>query len=146
MVDIKNRVFEILNKTHLMSLGTLDDGGVWVSDVIFIFDENLNIYWMSNPDTRHSTAISKINLVSGTITQKKKSGKQNFEIQFTGKAEKIDVLRYDLACKHFEKRGKQKPEESDDVLDGDSWYILIPNKIELIDEENFGFEKQSLEL
>lgn len=61
MINIRNRVLEVLEQTYLMSLGIQDDGGVWVSDVIFIYDENLNIYWMSDPEARHSRAIIKIN-------------------------------------------------------------------------------------
>ena len=141
-MDIKARVLEVLEKTHLMSLATVDDGGAWVSDVIFIYDDDLNIYWMSDPDVRHSKAILKNRKVAGTITETTRSKTPNFGIQFSGIAEKIDKARYDLACKHYEKRGKAKPKENEDILDGDSWYKLIPTKIELIDEENFGFESK----
>jgi uncharacterized protein YhbP (UPF0306 family) len=146
MLDIKERIIKILESTHLMSLATLDESGVWVSDVIFVFDNDLKIYWMSDPDCRHSQAILKNNKVAGTITQTTKSGSPNFGIQFSGNAEKIEGPRYDLACKHYEKRGKTKPEENDDVLEGDSWYKITPTKIDLIDEENLGFEKKSLDL
>ena len=145
-MDIKNRILEILDKTHLMSLATVDNGGVWVSDVIFIYDNDFNIYWMSDPDVRHSEALAKNNLVAGTITLTTKTGEKNLGIQFSGIAKKIDGARYDLAVKHLAKRNRPKPKESDDVLEGDSWYILTPNKIELIDEESFGFEKKSLPL
>jgi uncharacterized protein YhbP (UPF0306 family) len=129
-----------------MSLGTMDDGGVWVSDVVFIYDENLNIYWMSDPGVRHSQAILKNPQVAGTITCSTKSKVPNLCIQFSGMAEKIDGPRYDLAIKHLAKRNYPTPKEDEDVLQGDSWYILKPNKMELIDEENFGYKKQSIEL
>ncbi len=143
-MDIKTRIKEVLEKTHLMSLATVDEGGVWVSDVIFIFDDDLHIYWMSDPDVRHSQAILKNPQIAGTITATVKAGEKNFGIQFSGNAEKIEGPRYDLACKHLEKRGHPKPKEDEDVLQGDSWYMITPNKMELIDEENFGFEKQNI--
>ncbi len=146
MVNIKSRIKKILDTTHLMSLGTLHNKGVWVSDVIFIHDDAFNIYWMSDPDTRHSQAIAKNKKVAGTITATTKSGTPNFGIQFSGTAKKINGPRYDLAKKHHKKRGKPAPKESDDVLQGDSWYILTPDKIELTDEKNFGFEKRILKL
>ena len=31
--------------------------GIWVADVIFIHDDDLNVYWMSHPECRHSKAI-----------------------------------------------------------------------------------------
>lgn len=129
-----------------MSLATLDDGGLWVADVIYIYDENLNIYWMSSPNVRHSKAILKNKQVAGSITVSNRSKEKNLGIQFSGIAEKIEGARYDLAVKHLEKRGHPKPKESDDVLDGDSWYVLTPNKVDLIDEENLGWKKKSLEM
>lgn len=141
--DIKQLIIEVLEKGYLMSLATVDSGGVWVSDVIYIFDEDLNMYWMSDPDARHSQAIIKNPQVAGTVTVSAQ-GEDNLGIQFEGVAEKIEGARYDLAVKHFSKRKKPQPVETEDVLQGDSWYILKPNKIELIYERLFGFEKQKL--
>ncbi|OHB08652.1 MAG: hypothetical protein A3I19_01230 [Candidatus Zambryskibacteria bacterium RIFCSPLOWO2_02_FULL_38_13] len=145
-MDIKTKILEVLEKTHLMSLAVKDDGGVWVADVIFIFDENLNIYWMSDPDVRHSKAILNNENVAGTITASTKSKELNLGIQFSGVAKKIDGQRYDLALKHLKKRNHPEPKETDDVLEGDSWYQLTPIKIDLVDEKNQGYDKKSLEL
>lgn len=127
-----------------MSLATVDSGGVWVSDVIYIFDQELNIYWMSDPTARHSQSILQNKQVAGTITVSGQ-GEDNLGVQFEGVAEKIEGTRYDLALKHFAKRKKPVPTEADDVLQGDSWYVLKPQKIELICERLFGFEKQKYE-
>ena len=143
--DIKELIKEVLEKGYLMSLGTVDDGGVWVSDVIYIFDDNLNIYWMSDPNVRHSKAVLKNSKIAGNITLNGPK-ENNLGIQFEGIAEKIEGKRYDLAIKHFTKRKKPKPKENEDILQGDSWYILKPKKIELICEELFSFKKQKLEL
>lgn len=145
-MDIKNKIKDVLNKGYLMSLATTDDRGVWVADVIYVSDEDLNIYWMSDPDTRHSKAIDKNNQSAGTITISNNGKEPNLGIQFSGKAKKIDGERYDLAVKHLTKRGHPKPEEGDDVLQGDSWYILCPEKFDLVDEENYGYDKKSLNL
>jgi len=144
-MDIRKRVLEVLEKGHLMSLATADEGGVWVADVIYVYDDELVLYWMSSPDVRHSQALLKSPHVAGSITLSNKGGEPNLGIQFYGRAEKIDGARHDLAKKHFHKRGYPELEESDDVLDGDSWYMLTPAKIELIDEENLGFEKRTLD-
>ena len=45
--ELKQLIQEVLEKGYLMSLATLDDGGVWVADVIYIHDDDLNIFWMS---------------------------------------------------------------------------------------------------
>ena len=145
-MDLRGRIREVLERGHLLSLGTTDDGGVWVSDVIYIFDEDLNIYWMSDPEVRHSQAILKNNQVAGTITVSNQAKEKNFGLQIEGEARKIDEPRFDLATKHMLKRGNPAPSEKDDVLQGDSWFVVHPNKIELIDEENLGFNKETLKL
>ncbi len=143
-MEIKNLIKEVLDKSYLMSLATVDEGGVWVADVICIHDEGLSIYWMSDPETRHSQAIAKNNKVAGTITVSG-PGEDNLGIQFEGVAERVEGGRYDLALKHYKKRNKPVPTETDDVLQGDSWYVLKPKKIELICEKIFGFDKQIYE-
>jgi uncharacterized protein YhbP (UPF0306 family) len=143
-MDLNQRVLQVLNSSHLMSLGVQDDRGPWVSDVIFIFDDENNLYWMSDPKCRHSQAILKNPKVAGTITASNKSKEPNFGIQFEGTAEKIEGARHDLAIKHRTKRGHPVPSEQEDVLDGDSWYVLKPSRIRLIDEENFGFTTQNI--
>ena len=129
-----------------MSLATQDDGGIWVADVIFIHDDDLNMYWMSHPECRHSKAISGNIRVAGTITTSTKGGEPNFGIQFEGTAEKIEGARHDLTVKHFSKRGRPAPSETEDVLEGDSWYKFTPSKIRLIDEQNFGYDVQDVSL
>lgn len=128
-----------------MNLGICDENGVWVCTVMFIFDDEGNIYWMSNPNTRHSKAVISNNKIAGTITFSTKPGEKNLGIQFDGVASKIEGPRYDLALKLFEKRGRPAPAPDQDVLKGNSWYMLKPGTIFLIDEENFGFERQKVQ-
>jgi len=146
-MDIKSKILEVLSRGHLMSLATVDDSGPWVADVVYVYDGNLSIYWMSDPEVRHSKAILTNAQVAGTITISNNSKEPNLGIQFSGKAEKIDGPRYDLAIKHLAKRGYPEPKETEDILQGDSWYVLQPRQqIDLIDEENYGYDKKSLEL
>ncbi len=144
-MDLKKIVVEILEKEHLISLATIDDGGVWVSDVIYVFDDDLNIYWMSDPEVRHSEAILKNPQVAGTITISNKNKEPNLGIQISGIAERIEGKRFDLAIKHLLKRGYPEPKETDDVLQGDSWYVLKPKFIDVINEKLWGYDKQKLE-
>ena len=143
--NLRDLIEEVLSEGYLISLATLDKSGVWVSDVIYIYDENFNIYWISDPEVRHSKALLENNKVAGTITVSR-PGENNLGIQFDGEAEKVDGARFDLAKKHYLKRKKLPPKEQDDVLQGDSWYVLKPKTIELINEKLFGFEKKKLEL
>lgn len=142
--NIKKLIQEVLEEGYLMSLGTYDDGGVWVADVGYVHD-GWNIYWKSNPEARHSRAILRNPNVAGTITASNK-GEKSFGVQFVGIAEKIEGSNYDLAKKYYAKKNKPEPKESDDVLRGNSWYVLKLVKIELLHGELFGYEKKILEL
>ncbi len=82
---------------------------------------------------------------AGTITVSGQ-GEDNMGLQFSGVAQKIDGARYDLALKHFAKRKKDLPAETDDVLKGNAWYVLKPTRIELTCEKLFGFDKRVVEL
>lgn len=132
-------------KGYLMSLATMDEGGIWATDVIYVYDDGLNMYWISNPNVRHSKAIEQNNKVAGTITVSSQ-GEDNLGIQFEGVVEKLEGDRYDLAVQHYLKRKKPAPTKDEDVLEGDAWYILKPKKIELICERLYGFDKQRLDL
>ncbi len=139
--EVKKLIVEVLEKGYLMSLGTQDEGGIWVADVIYIFDDEFNLYWISDPDVRHSKAIVKNWQIAGTITANGPK-EDNLGIQFSGIAQKIEGARFDLAKKHYAKRSKPEPKDTDDILKGRSWYQLRLEKIELINEKLFGFEKQ----
>jgi uncharacterized protein YhbP (UPF0306 family) len=103
---------------------------------------------MSDPDTRHSKAILKNKKVAGSITQSTKSKEPNFGIQLEGKAEQLEGIQFELLVKHLVKRNHPKPElsQAKKILDGDRWYKLIPSKIFLIDEEHFGYDRQSFDM
>lgn len=147
MEDIRKLIQEVLEKGYLVSLATTDEGGVWVADVIYVYDENLNLFWMSQDKVRHSEAILKNNKVAGSITLSSGKGEQNLGIQFEGIAEKIEGDNLEIAKKHRAKRGKPEPQKEGEALDpGESWYKVTPTRIELIYEPLFGFKKQVLDL
>ncbi|MBI4433825.1 pyridoxamine 5'-phosphate oxidase family protein [Candidatus Uhrbacteria bacterium] len=138
---LRDRVGELLAAGYLMSLGTVDEGGVWVADVIYVHDDAFRIYWMSHPAARHSRALATHSQVAATITVNS-PGESNFGIQVTGRAEQVTGARHDLAVRHLAKRRHPMPAEGEDVLRGNSWYVLFPDRFDLIDEARFGFTKQ----
>lgn len=145
MEDIRKLIAdEVLAKGHLMSLATLDDGGVWVSDVIYVVDDDLKLYWLSNVSTRHSKAILENKNVAGTITIGDGHDGKNIGVQFAGIAEKIEGDPYDLGMRHQAKKGKSAQEFGKGILkNGQSWYRIKPTFFDLIYEPRFGFEKKT---
>ena len=147
MVNVKERIKEVLEKGYLLSLATIDEGGLWVSDVRYVSDDDFTVYWMSDPNSRHSKAIEGNSQVACTIELNYNFGTPNLGLQFSGKAKKLSNLRIDLAIKYVTRRGKPKPSQISNILkNGYCWYELKPDFIELNDEENFGFDnKQKIE-
>lgn len=145
--DTKNLVLSILEQGYLMSLGTADGNGPWVSDVIYVHDKDWNLYWISETATRHSQAIQKNPKVAATITISNNQGEENVGLQIEGTAEKVSGDILEMAKQHRRKRKKPEQEKEGEILDeGESWYSLKPTKIELIYEPLFGFDKKLLSL
>ena len=129
-----------------MSLGTLDGGGVWVSDVIYIHDDAFNLYWLSDSETRHSRAIQGNAKIAATITVSNNPGEENVGLQIEGIAERLEGNNLALATQHRLKRKKNPSTRDGEVEEGESWYRLRPTKIEIIYEPLFGFDKKALQL
>jgi uncharacterized protein YhbP (UPF0306 family) len=139
---LQSRIREVLECGYFMHLATTDEHGPWVCTLIYIHDDDLRIQWMSDPDCRHSKAIAVNPHVAAAITVSEPHT-PNLGVQIAGIVKKPRGRRYELAVKHFMKRGKAPPSKVLDVLQGDCWYELTPTAIDLIDEEHFGFEKQT---
>lgn len=146
--EIEKLIREVLEKGHLMSLATVDISGPWVSDLIYVYDDSLNLYWLSHTDTRHSRALDEDERAAASITISNAPGQDNVGLQIEGKAERVggDILK--LAQAHLRKRNRPADDvkEGEIIKPGHSWYKLTPAKIELIYEPKFGFEKRSIEL
>jgi uncharacterized protein YhbP (UPF0306 family) len=148
MNDIRKLIIdEVLAKGHLMSLATLDDGGVWVCHVVYVFDDDLSVYWLSKPDTRHSKALLLNPDVAGAITIGYRSKEDNIAVQFSGVAEKIEGDIFSMAVKHFLKRGYLGLRQPGEILNGGrSWYRVRPRFFELTHEPLFGFDKKRFDI
>lgn len=139
MTDVRKRIEEVLKRGHLLSLATVDDGGPWVGDMIYIHDDDLNLYWISRKNRRHSIAIRANPQVAASITVSEPKG-NDLGLQISGLAEELSDNPA-VVDAYWKKRGKppQRP-----ITDEHAWYILKLTKIELIDEEHFGHEKKVL--
>lgn len=150
MDAIRKLIEEILSRGYEMSLATYDEGGLWVSDVVYVYDGDFNIYWRSQVSTRHSKAIEENSHVAVTITTSVHGGK-NEGLQIIGKAEKVKGS-VEIFVAHLHKRYGEIPhsmhiDENNKLTEPEiSWYKLKPIKIELIYEKYYGFDKQIVNL
>lgn len=77
------------NVVH-MSLGTCAEGKPWVCEVHFTYDDELNLYFMSLPATRHGQEIAANANVSGNIVRQHAKGERPSGVYFEGTAEKLE--------------------------------------------------------
>ena len=141
--NLKEQIIEVLQQGHVLSLGTLDNQGVWVADVIYVHDNELNIYWMSYESTRHSKAIKINQKVAGTITVREKE--DDLGLQIEGRAHATQSTR-ELLDKYQQKRNRPSSKNEEEILNGRKWYCLKPTLIQLLNKKEFGYEKKTLQL
>ncbi|HSX40611.1 MAG TPA: hypothetical protein VLF68_03275 [Candidatus Saccharimonadales bacterium] len=144
--DLKSLVKEILGKGALMSLGVLDGDEVWVSDVLYVFDDSLCLFWRSEEKTRHSKAIGHHPQAAATITITESTTAKNIGLQVSGIAEKLSGEYKDLMQKDLHKKGQHHAKDQSTLPPGESWYKLTPKKIDIIYEPLWGYHKKSIEL
>ena len=141
MKDVRRRIHEILTQGRIVSLATIDDGGPWVADVLYVHDKELNLYWISRKSRRHSVALRKDPRVAASITLSTPPEK-DIGLQIAGLATELPDTPA-IASEYWAKR-KDPPKQP--ITNEHAWYRLKPTLIELIDEARFGHVKKLLEL
>jgi uncharacterized protein YhbP (UPF0306 family) len=86
-LDIEQIVREYLDKTIHMSMATVSDNKPWVCEVHFTYDEDLNLYFHSKPNTRHCQEIANNPNVAGNIVAQHGPEDSPHGIYFEGTAE-----------------------------------------------------------
>lgn len=89
-MDVEQLVRENIDRSVHMSLATVRDNKPWVSEVHFAYDEDLNLYWRSLADRRHSLEIADNPNVAGNIVDKFAVGEPPVGIYFEGTAELLE--------------------------------------------------------
>lgn len=89
-MEIEQFIREYVSDVVHMSLGTSVDNKPWVCEVHFTYDDELHIYFMSDPQTRHGQEIAVNNQVSGNIVRQHAKGERPSGVYFEGIAEKLE--------------------------------------------------------
>ena len=135
----------VLSRGYLLSLAVVDQQGPWVADVIYIFDEAFNLYWMSTPDRRHSLAIDGgYSQVAGAIAVTQGARMPDEGLQISGVATRVEHPSKDLLEKWMAKKEKASTHDMGTVLEEHVWYKLVPEKMELIYQEKFEHNRQAV--
>lgn len=84
---IRNYISQVIH----MSLGTVgEDCRPWVCELHYAFDDELNLYWVSARDARHSQEVAANPNVSGTIVVQHFLDQMPRGVQFEGTVEVLE--------------------------------------------------------
>jgi uncharacterized protein YhbP (UPF0306 family) len=89
-MDVEKIIREYIDKSLHMSLATVSDNKPWVCEVHFVYDNDLNLYWRSLKDRRHSQEIAANPNVAGNIVRQHSLDDYPHAIYFEGTAELLD--------------------------------------------------------
>lgn len=136
LVDIEKTIREYLPNVVHMSLSTTMDGKPWVCEVHFAYDQDLNLYFRSKRDRRHSREIAQNPYVAGNIVTQHMIGQKVRGVYFEGRAvllEDIDEQHpaFVCLCERFN-RGNDILEESK-TEDGHKFYKILVDTFYVFD-------------
>lgn len=135
-MNVEKIIHEYLPGVIHMSLATSVDNKPWVCEVHFVYDNDLNIYWRSKEDRRHSQEIAQNPYVAGNIVEQHGSQDKPRGVYFEGVAEKLENIEAgDKVYKLFAERFGLGTEIVEDAKkdDGHKFYKVNVSNMYLFD-------------
>jgi uncharacterized protein YhbP (UPF0306 family) len=144
--QIKELLKKLYQDAPIFNLSTSIGDQPWTCTLIFVWDEDLNMYWLSSADARHSKNIEQNPKVSATITMVESDGKGRMA-QIEGVCTVVeDDQRRVEADQNFKVRhhmaGLMTIDEALEETKKLKLYQLKPTAIHLTHEPLFGRGKQ----
>lgn len=139
-MDLRKLITDYLAEARLMQVSTAKDNQPWTCSVYYALDNDLNLYWISLPDTRHSQEIETNEKVSGTIVLPHIPGQKPRGLQFQGIGKRTTGEEMQKAMDAYATRMGMKDERKQNILegkDGHAAYVIRPTRFVLFDTENF---------
>lgn len=134
---VRQRVKEGLT----MQLATCSNNQPWCCTVFYASDENLNIYWVSKPQTRHSLEIGQNSNVAAAIVAKGEVDGAKAGVQVEGSARMLgEQEQIEKAARLFVDKYNSGEKYYEDMVSGRSeskLYVLVPKMFGVFDSENF---------
>jgi uncharacterized protein YhbP (UPF0306 family) len=93
--DVASIIKDYLVHVLHLSLATCVNGKPWVSEVHFVYDDELNLYFRSLASRRHSQEIAQNPNVAGNIVMQHELGQAPRGVYFEGVAEKLENVGED---------------------------------------------------
>lgn len=91
-MDIEAAIRKYLPQMVHLSLATCVDNKPWVSELHFVYDDSLNLYFRSTKSRRHSQEIAINPFVAGNIVTQHHPGQKVRGVYFEGQAKRLDSV------------------------------------------------------
>jgi uncharacterized protein YhbP (UPF0306 family) len=148
---VEDLIKQYVNKSNIMQLATCVNDQPWVVTLHFFADEQLNFYWTSRPERRHSKEIFLNSNVSNTILLHENTDDEDWVIGLSanGKAELLDEVEDSVSSAYVAKllKNPDLPAKITNGSDPAKWYRFIPSSIVLFDNKDFPNDpRQELEI
>ena len=131
---LKNYILDYLKQNRVMTLATCKDDVPWAASVMFAYDDDLNLYFISKPETRKTQNILANPEISATINQFQKTPGKVLGVQLEGAAQKLDKKKSTEELEIFKKRFNW----AEKYLHDHELFKIAPKKIYYLDDERFG--------
>ena len=107
--EVQKVIRDYLSQVIHMSLATCVDGRPWVCEVHVAYDNDLNLYWVSSQDRRHSQEVRQNPQVAGNIITQHFLNQKVRGVYFEGQAEQLEGVDkthpgYQAYAKRFSSR------------------------------------------
>jgi uncharacterized protein YhbP (UPF0306 family) len=138
-MDLKMFIQDYLNKAQIMQIATVHDHQPWVATVYFATDVDMNLYWMSRKDRRHSKEIGDNPKVAGTIVLPHNYGDKVRGLQFEGTALELSDGDAQAGINIYSSRYWVVEDRVSPIQGGDGHpcFQIRPSLFVLYDEVNF---------
>lgn len=136
-MDSKQLAKEYLHKINIMQLATSKNDQPWVCTVHFYADDNLNLWWSSRTDRRHSEQIAGNPQASATVLVHENTPEEDYVIAVTatGKAELVKDIPEKIKQAYITKL--DRPVHLTPPANMQEFYRLKPESIIVFDTKNF---------
>lgn len=144
--DMRPKLREFLKTQSTMALGTvgLSDGRPQVTALFFACDDDFNLYWISDPDSRHSKNLDDWNDVSAAIYPQTWDYGAIKGVQIEGDAYSVtDEDERHRALRLYTAKFPFVTDRFTTLIQQSVFYVLRPRWLRWIDNERkFGYKQE----
>jgi uncharacterized protein YhbP (UPF0306 family) len=132
--DTTQIIRAFLETQSTLALATVNsDSDPQIAPVFYVSDDQLNLYWLSAPTSRHSANLIARSKVSGAIYPSVWQAADIVGVQIEGDARAIGDDRIREQILNLYLRKFQIPPEFDSIINSSTLYMLTPRWIRWID-------------